>query len=198
MHPSFVKIWNLQQIFSLATCNLQLPLTGHTYTLQGNNSTNNKEKAPMAIAIPLHLLAAMLWVGGMIFAHQMLRPVAAGLLEPPLRQPLWVGVFSRFFPWVWVAIATLLLTGYWMTFAVFGGFAQVGLYVHVMHGLALLMIAIFVYVYFVPFQGLKQAVAQQAWPQGKAHLDRIRDMVGINMLIGILTIAIGAGGRYLL
>lgn len=151
----------------------------------------------MSIAIPLHLLAAVIWVGGMFFAHQMLRPVAADLLEPPLRQPLWVGVFNRFFPWVWLAIITIPLTGYWMVFGVFGGFANAGLYVHIMHGLGLLMIAIYLYVYFVPFQKLKKAVAAQTWPEGKGHIDRIRDMVGINMILGIITIAVGAGGRYL-
>lgn len=151
----------------------------------------------MTIAIPLHLLAAVLWVGGMIFAHQMLRPVAAAQLEPSLRQPLWIGVFSRFFPWVWVAIVTLPLTGYWMVFAVFGGFAHVGPYVHIMNGLGLVMIAIFLYVFFGPYQGLKRAAAAQMWPEGKVHLDRIRTMVGINMVLGIVTIAIGAGGRYL-
>lgn len=151
----------------------------------------------MSIAVTLHLLAAVIWVGGMFFAHQMLRPVAASLLEPPLRQPLWVGVFGRFFPWVWAAVITIPLTGYWMLFGVFGGMANVGLYVHIMHALGLLMIAIYLYVFFVPYRKLKQAVAQQAWPQGKAHIDRIRDMVGINMLLGLVTIAVGAGGRYL-
>ena len=64
----------------------------------------------MSITVTLHLLAAVLWVGGMFFAHQMLRPVAATLLEPPLRQQLWVGVFGRFFPVVWGAIATIVAT----------------------------------------------------------------------------------------
>ena len=88
-------------------------------------------------------------------------------------------------------------TGYWMLFGVFGGMANAGLYIHVMHGLGLLMIAIYLYVYFVPFKKLKQAVAKQAWPEGKAHIDRIRDMVGINAILGVITIAVGAGGRYL-
>jgi uncharacterized membrane protein len=151
----------------------------------------------MSIAVTLHLLAAVIWVGGMFFAHQVLRPVAAEQLEPPQRQPLWVGVFGRFFPWVWVAVITIAVTGYYMLFVVFNGMANVGLYVHIMHGLGLLMIAIYCYVYFVPYQGLKRAVAAQVWPEGKAHIDRIRDLVGINMILGLITIAIAAGGRYL-
>lgn len=150
----------------------------------------------MSFAIVLHLLSAVIWVGGMFFAHQILRPVAAELLEPPLRQPLWVGVFNRFFPMVWGAVLLIPITGYWMIFGSLGGFAKVGLYVHLMHGLGLLMIALFLYVYFVPFQKLKAAVAEKVWANGKAHIDRIRDVVGINMILGIITIAIGAGGRY--
>jgi len=151
----------------------------------------------MSIAVTLHLLAAVIWVGGMFFAHQVLRPVAADLLEPPLRQPLWVGVFGRFFPWVWVAVITIPLTGYWMLFQVFGGMGNVGRYVHIMHALGLVMIAIYLYVYFVPYQGLKRAVAAQVWPEGKGHIDRIRDLVGINMILGLITIAVATGGRYI-
>ena len=151
----------------------------------------------MSIAVTLHLLAAVIWVGGMFFAHQVLRPVAADQLEPPLRQPLWVGVFARFFPWVWVAVLTIPVTGYYMLFVVFGGMASAGLYIHIMHGLGLLMIAIYCYVYFVPYQALKRSVAAQIWPEGKGHIDRIRQLVGINTVLGLVTIAIAAGGRYI-
>lgn len=151
----------------------------------------------MSIAVSLHLIAAVIWVGGMFFAHQMLRPVAAELLEPPLRQPLWIGVFERFFFWVWLAILIIPATGYWMLFGLFGGFANAGIYVHIMHGLGLLMIGIYLYVFFGSYRKLRQAVAEQAWPVGKAQLDRIRTLVGINMTLGLITIAVGTGGRYL-
>ncbi len=52
----------------------------------------------MGIALLLHLLAAVVWVGGMFFAYVALRPVAAAQLEPPARLTLWAGVFKVFFP----------------------------------------------------------------------------------------------------
>ena len=85
----------------------------------------------MIIGLLFHILAAVIWVGGMFFAHQMLRP-AAGALDPAQRLPLWRRVFSRFFPWVWASIVALLASGYAMIFLGFGGFGHVGLYVHVM------------------------------------------------------------------
>ena len=58
-------------------------------------------------ALIVHTLAAVVWVGGMFFAHQALRPAAAAL-DPPLRLPLWSRVFDRFFAWVIAAIVLLL------------------------------------------------------------------------------------------
>jgi uncharacterized membrane protein len=151
-----------------------------------------------AAALILHILSVVIWLGGMIFAHQMLRPVAASLLEPPQRLTLWVGVFSRFFPWVWAAIILLLVTGIWMIFDVYGGFAGAPIYVHTMFGLGLVMMAIFFHVYFVPFKRLKSNVADEAWPDGAAQINQIRRLVGINILLGLATVITAAGGRILI
>mgnify|MGYP001812993488 CR=1 FL=1 len=150
----------------------------------------------MAIAIILHLLPAVIWVGGMFFAYMALRPVAASQLEPPARLSLWVGVFSKFFPWVFVSIALILVSGLWMVYAVFGGFAATGLYVPVMLVLGIVMMLIFFHVFFAPYKRLKQAVAQEDWPAGGKQLAQIRMMIGINLLLGLVTIAIASGGRY--
>ncbi len=150
----------------------------------------------MSAALALHALAAVVWVGGMFFAHQVLRPVAVDRLEPPLRLQLWAGCFGRFFPWVWLAIANLAATGYWIIFAVYGGFAATPIYVHIMNGIGLVMIALFTWLFFVPYRGLKAAVATQAWPQGGEQLARIRRIVGTNLLLGLVTIVVAVGGRY--
>jgi uncharacterized membrane protein len=152
---------------------------------------------PMSIAITLHLLAVVVWVGGMFFAYMALRPVATALLEPPLRMPLWVQTFARFFPWVWAAVILLPATGYWMILNVFGGFKSTALYIHLMQGLGWVMIAIFLHVYFAPFQRLKRAVAAQDWPAAGKALGQIRQLIGLNLIIGLTTIVITSAGRYL-
>lgn len=152
----------------------------------------------MAIAVMLHVLAVVIWVGGMFFAYMALRPVAASQLEPPLRLRLWDGVFARFFPWVWISVVVILISGFWMIFSVFGGFATVGLYIHLMLGLGIVMMLIFFHVYFAPYKRLKRAVAAEDWPTGGASLGQIRRLVGINTLIGLLTIIIASAGRYLI
>lgn len=151
----------------------------------------------MAVAIALHVLSSVLWVGGMFFAYMALRPVAASTLEPPQRLTLWAGVFGRFFPWVWTSIVVLLVSGYWIIFSVFGGMKGVGVHVHAMIGMGIIMMLLFMHVFFAPYRRLKRAVAAQDWPAGAVELGRIRRIMGINTLLGIAVIAIGAGGRYL-
>jgi uncharacterized membrane protein len=150
-----------------------------------------------SIAISLHVLSAVLWVGGMFFAYQVLRPVAAQQFEPPQRLKLWAQVFSRFFPWVWISVILLPVTGYWMVFSVFGGMNAVGLYIHIMQGLGWLMILLYLHLYFVPFRRLKEAVITEQWPEAGKHLNQIRQIVGTNLLLGILVIVVAAGGRFI-
>ena len=53
----------------------------------------------MAYLLTIHVLSAVVWVGGMFFALLVLRP-AVGPLEPAVRLALWRRVFARFFrPW---------------------------------------------------------------------------------------------------
>ena len=152
----------------------------------------------MGIALLLHLLAAVVWVGGMFFAYVALRPVAAAQLEPPARLTLWAGVFKVFFPWVFAAIVTLLLSGYWMVLSFYGGFDAVGMHVHLMIWAGYVMILLFFHVFFAPFKRLKRAVAAADWPAGASSLAQIRVLIGINLSIGLVVVAIASGGRYLL
>ena len=150
----------------------------------------------MSYSIALHLLASVVWVGGMIFAHTSLRPSAVQVLEPPLRLELWVQVFRRFFVLVWISIALILITGYWMLFSYFGGFEGAGTHIHIMHGAGLIMVMIYLHVFFSPYRRLKQAVIVQDYPLAAAQLNRIRGLVGTNILIGITVIIIASAGRY--
>ncbi len=151
----------------------------------------------MSVSIALHLLSAILWVGGMMFAHMMLRPAAVRVLEPPLRLNLWVQVFKNFFLWVWVAIITLLISGYWMVSSVFGGFGNVGLHIHIMHGLGIVMILIFMHVFFSPYRKLRHAVIVEDFQEGGVQLAKIRRLVGINILIGLIVSVVASAGRYI-
>jgi len=152
---------------------------------------------PSYLLLTLHMLSAVIWVGGMFFAYVVLRPTAGEQLEPPVRLKLWVGVFSRFFPFVWIAVALLLITGYMMLFTSYQGFENAPKYIHIMNGLGIIMFLLYMHVFFAPYKRLKLAVASEDWPNGGKRLNQIRILIGINLTIGLIVIITAAAGRYL-
>lgn len=150
----------------------------------------------MMIALPLHIVAAMIWVGGMFFAYMALRPVAATLLEPPLRLALWSQVFARFFPWVWAAVLILPTTGLWMIFVELGGMKNTGGYIHVMLLLGIIMIALFLHVFFAHYRKLNAVLAVNNIPAAGHQLNKIRRLIGINLILGLITTVVASAGRF--
>jgi uncharacterized membrane protein len=148
-----------------------------------------------SVLLMLHALAAVVWVGGMFFAHQVLRPAAASL-EPGPRLTLWSLVLGRFFAWVFAAIILLLVTGYAVVFAGYAGFGGVGIHVHLMQGIGIVMMLLFFHLYFAPWRRFRAAVARQDWAEGGLHLGQVRTIVTINLVLGVIVVAIGSSGRY--
>ena len=144
----------------------------------------------MRIELLLHLLSVVVWVGGMFVAYLAVRPAAMEALEPPQRLKLWTGIFTRFFRWVWVAVILILGTG----FSMMGRMQPVPVYILAMAGVGVAMSAIFMHVYFAPFGRLKRAVQHEDWKAGGAALGQIRILVGINLVLGLLNIAVAVLG----
>jgi uncharacterized membrane protein len=61
--------------------------------------------------VTIHVLAAMLWLGGMFFFGLVGAPVLRKIEPPPLRQRLFQELGSRFRHLGWCAIAVLVVTG---------------------------------------------------------------------------------------
>jgi len=147
----------------------------------------------MTIFKLIHLLAALIWVGGMFFAYVVLRPAAVETLEPPQRLRLWDSVFRRFFVWVWATVIALLGSGFYMI-SLFGGFSHLPVYIHVMLALGLAMMAIYTYVFFVSYRTFRRLVAGQNWKEAGEMLARIRKLIAVNLTLGLLTIGVAVTG----
>lgn len=165
-----------------------------------------------AVLLFLHVLAVVIWVGGMFVMHFAVRPSAVELLEPPQRLPMMAATLRRFFNWVIVAVVVTLATGLLMFVGIgmgAGAMAQgknafvegmrlAHVSIHTMFALGLVMMAIFAHIRTAPFRRLQRAVAAQDWPQAAGHLNQIRILVAVNLALGILTIATVTVGRALL
>lgn len=149
----------------------------------------------MAIPVSLHLLAAVIWVGGMFFSLLVLRPCCMEM-EPPVRLALMSKAVSRFFGWVWLAVGLLLLTGYWMIYRMYGGFAGLNWHVEAMLLLGNTMAVIFLFAFFGPYRKLQTALATQDNAGAKTSLDNIRKLIMTNLAFGLSLVLIGSVGRY--
>jgi uncharacterized membrane protein len=147
------------------------------------------------VALAFHMLGAVVWVGGMFAAYVCLRP-AAGALEAPQRLRLWRNFFARFLPWVWASVLLLLASGYWMLISSFGGFAHAPLYINLMQTIGWIMIALFVWLFHGPWLAFKRAADAQEWPKAAASLNRIRQIIMVNLPLGLIVAVIGGTGRF--
>ena len=148
----------------------------------------------MSIALTLHLLAVIVWVGGMFFTHMVLRRALSAVLEPQQRLPLLLKVFDGFFPWVWLSVILILASGYWMLFVIYS--RETPLWLHFMSLAGTLMAAIFVFVYAFPYHRLAAALRSRDTPGAVAAVSLIRRLIATNLSLGLLVTLVAVLGKY--
>lgn len=143
----------------------------------------------------LHVLSIITWVGGMIFTQYALRPAAASL-DAPDRVRLMHGALGRFFRIALAAALVALASGLWMIGRVAKESVRAGagfdmpLDWTIMATIGIIMIAIFGHIRFALFKRLDRAVQASDWQGGAAALGGIRKWVSINLVLGLITVAV--------
>jgi uncharacterized membrane protein len=143
----------------------------------------------------LHVLATIVWIGGMVFSHFFLRPAVMSL-EVAERVRLMHEVLRRFFNAVSVAVLVTLVTGLWIIGRVAKQLVQSGagfsmpLSWSFMAGLGILMMLIFAHIRFALFKRLSLAVQTTDWDAGSVALASIRTWVAVNLGLGVLIVAL--------
>lgn len=148
-----------------------------------------------AVLKTVHLLSIIVWIGGMAFAHFFLRPAVA-TLETPERVRLMHAVLGRFFNAVLVAGGLALGSGLWMMGRIAKQTVQAGTKLNLplewmaMTVLGVMMLAIFGYTRFALYPRLARAVTAAAWPAGDAALASIRTWLMVNLVMGVVIVAV--------
>ena len=147
----------------------------------------------LPIVVAVHVLAVVVWVGGMSFTLLVLRQGLAAL-GPPDRMGVLARVFARFLPVVGVAIVVIAVTGGWLL-AQYGGVGGAPWGVHVMLGLGVVMLLVYVVILLRDNPRFQAAVRAQDWPAAGPLAERMRRLVWVNLVLGILVIVAGVVGR---
>ena len=143
---------------------------------------------PWNWVLAVHLLCAVVWVGGMFFAVMIVRPALA-VLEPPQRVALHHRIFSRFFLVIWGAMPLILASGYAMAFGFYGGFAHLPWNVNAMQALGLVMAAVFLAIVFGPYRRFRAAVGTA---RALEAANRIRQLITVNLVLGAIVTVLAA------
>ncbi|GAA6142877.1 CopD family protein [Hydrogenophaga sp. 5NK40-0174] len=142
-----------------------------------------------------HVLAIVLWIGGMAFVHFFLRP-ATMQLEPPERIRLLHAALRRFLNTMVPAVVVVLASGMGMMHWAFSASRSVGFDFpmpmdwSIMTALGLLMMLVFIHVRFVLFRQLSRSVNDGNWPDGANALGAIRRWVVFNLAMGVVIIGV--------
>jgi uncharacterized membrane protein len=136
--------------------------------------------------LAVHVLCAVIWVGGMFFAYVVLRP-SLSVLEPIQRIALHTQIFRRFFLIVWHVMPLILLSGFAALFGLFGGPATAPWNVSVMMLLGLIMSAVFLLIVFGPYARFRRSTDRTTIV---ASMDRIRKLIAVNLVLGIITVVV--------
>jgi uncharacterized membrane protein len=141
-----------------------------------------------AWVLAVHVLCAVIWVGGMFFTYVVLRP-SLSVLEPIQRIALHTQLFRRFFLLVWHVMPLILVSGFAVLFGVYGGPANVGWNVHLMMLFGLIMGAVFLLIVFGPYARFRRTTDRAT---AAASIDRIRKLIAVNLVLGLVTVVVAA------
>ncbi|MCY7314547.1 MAG: CopD family protein [Rubrivivax sp.] len=144
----------------------------------------------LAVLKALHVLAVVLWVGGMAFAHFCLRP-AVLVLEPPQRVRLLHAVLGRFLRIVLWSALLVLASGLRMIGRVArqavqsGGVFAMPLDWSVMTVVGLVMVLIYGHIRWVLWRRLDRAMQAADVPAAAAAMAPLRQWMAVNLALGL-------------
>ena len=140
----------------------------------------------------LHLLATVVWIGGLIYINLVLMPSLTAI-DPPQRGKLSGAVAKRFTILAWCAVIILLITGYLKTPSgmLFNISNTSAVALTIKHILVLVMIAIGLLVTFVTAPKMKSLAPEPGEPPPPEFLKAQKQLSTLaltNMILGILVL----------
>lgn len=150
----------------------------------------------MTVVFPLHVLATIVFLGGLFFAVLVFQPIARGL-NGETASLLWQQILARFFVWAWVSMLLILATGIAMVFLKFGGFSGVPMIHRGNMAIGIPAIALFGYAFFGPWQRYRRTITRGDWTAAKRELTRVRAVIAVILGLGLLASVVSAVGRYM-
>ena len=141
--------------------------------------------------LTLHVLGVVIWIGGAFFVYAAL-PAPKADIEPT-QLDLWATGLKRFFPWLLTSSIVVFGTGETLAREWLAGLDG-PLYVHIMFAIGALALLYSLYVYLLPYRGLRRALSGGDRAGAQRRLRFIRASLGLIGAAGLIVVAVAASG----
>jgi uncharacterized membrane protein len=150
----------------------------------------------MIIAFPLHVLAVLVFVGGLFSAVIVSHPLSRGL-DSDTSSLVWRQALSRVFTWAWGSLLLIVATGIVMVSLKFGGFSGAPPIHRANMAIGIPAMLLFGYAFFGPWQRYRRTIARGDVPAARWAVSRVRVLMTLILGLGLLASVVSAVGRYI-
>jgi uncharacterized membrane protein len=150
----------------------------------------------MTLALPIHIVAIVVWLGGLFLMSLVVQPSIRGL-DSRLALSLWSRTLSRFMVWGSVSLIAIVASGIALVNLRFGGFSGMPTLHRLNMVIGIPAIALFAYVALVKWQRARRALARGDSIAAETSIRTIRRLMAIILAFGLIASIVSAVGRSL-
>jgi uncharacterized membrane protein len=148
----------------------------------------------VAIALPIHILAIIVWLGGLVVLTVAFEPSIRGF-DSKLVLPVWSRTVSRLLIWGAVSLVAIIATGIALVNLRFGGFSGMPVAHRFNMVIGLPAIALYWYLTFVPWQRVRRAVSRGNWAEVEANRRVVRRIMRVIVVLGLIASVVSGAAR---
>jgi uncharacterized membrane protein len=149
----------------------------------------------MIVAFPIHIVAIIVWLGGLFLLTAALRPATDPVLDGAA-MTMRHAVLSRYMPWGGAALLAVIATGVFIVRRQFGGFGHVPLLHRWNMLIGIPAIALYGYMQLVTWRACRLAVGRGDWASAERQIRRVRTLAAIVLTLGLASAVVSAAARY--
>jgi uncharacterized membrane protein len=147
------------------------------------------------LVLAIHILAVIIWLGGLFFLVAVLGPTAESL-DAAGASSLWYRTLSRSLAWGWLSLVLIVATGVAMVFLVFGGYGYIPNIHRVNMALGIPAIALYGYVYLMPRRQLGRSVRSNDRVVMAKKRHQVRTLLSTILALALSAAFMSTLGRY--
>jgi uncharacterized membrane protein len=149
----------------------------------------------IGLVLAIHILAVIIWLGGLFFLVVVLGPSAESL-DAAGASSVWYRTLSRSLAWGWLSLVLIVVTGVAMVFLVFGGYGHLPNIHRVNMAIGIPAIALYSYVYLMPWRQLGRAVRSSDRVVAAKKRHQVRTLLATILVLALSAAFMSALGRY--